>query len=354
MIGNDLAPPIILSDTLPKQLPWKELDWLHDIKGKVYFALWLRAGVANLPNGYDYYFVTYHMENFDYEWVTQQAQKIDGKIIVLNDGKDYNAFDLYPNVEFHAFYSWHYQISQILNLWNGKIDRNPQYKVSAINNRITQSKLIVFTAIMEYLQDPLVKLGTWLEPRNIHYGEKTGEAVLDTLQDIFLNKYYGTEISVDEFDHTKNNQRHNSNPYNIFLTAAALHFSLESYHYSQMLDHIRPGPHLSEKTLKCLAGGTPFIPVGQFDIYGSLRKLGMQFDYGPLDLAFDQDPGNLTRLCKLVELVKDLTNYSIDNIIEFTHESTQHNLDHVISGDFSRVCVAHNENCANHLVSKLS
>ena len=350
MIGNYFAPPTLYTSQLPNTLPWQELNWLHEIKGNTFFALWLRGEDPDLPLGHDLYFVSYHMEPLDYDWLLRQSKRISGQIIVINDGTDYNAFDKTDNIHFFTFYSWHYQLEQLQSLWTKHAKRNPVYKVSAINNRITQSKLLVFTAIMEYVKNPLVKLGTWLEEKNVHYREKTQVAELDHLQDIFFNKYYGKTIEVDEFNQSQNSQRYNSNPFSVFLTDAALHFSLESYHYSQMIDHIRPGPCLTEKTLKCLAGGTPFIPVGQFDIVNNFERLGFRFDYGPLDLSFDKDPGNLTRLKKIVNLVKTIEDYTIDDIVDFTRDPTLHNLEHVQGNNFNKICKSINEKTAENVL----
>jgi hypothetical protein len=105
---------------------------------------------------------------------------------------------------------------------------------------------------------------------------------------------------------------------------------------------VRPGPHLSEKTLKCLVAGTPFIPVGQFRTYANLRKLGLEFDYG-IDLAWDEDPGNLSRLVGIVDMIKTLADYTKEDLVEMTRASTDHNTDMIWSGEFQRHARAHNE-----------
>jgi hypothetical protein len=116
---------------------------------------------------------------------------------------------------------------------------------------------------------------------------------------------------------------------------------------------ILPGPYLTEKTFKCLLGGTAFVPVGQFDTYATLTQLGLQFDYG-LDLSFDQDPGNLTRLEKMVVLIQQLGTMSAQDIYQTTLDSTQHNRDCVINGDFGRACDREIEQTLNRLHEILS
>jgi hypothetical protein len=101
--------------------------------------------------------------------------------------------------------------------------------------------------------------------------------------------------------------------------------------YKDSKEIILPGPHLTEKTFKCLLGGTAFIPVGQFDVYCTLSKLGLKFNYN-IDISFDQDPGNLTRFVKIVNLIKTLGTMSAMDIYEATKESTEHN-QHCVSGE---------------------
>jgi hypothetical protein len=105
---------------------------------------------------------------------------------------------------------------------------------------------------------------------------------------------------------------------------------------------IRPGPHLDEKIFKCLVAGTPFIPVGQFRTYANLAKLGLEFNYG-LDLTWDEDPGNLSRLEGIVKMIRSLADYTKEDLVAMTKESTNHNTDMIWSGEFQQRARAHNE-----------
>jgi hypothetical protein len=353
---DDLAPPMIFGN-LPDKLAWAELDWLHDLPGNNFFGLWLRGFDPDLPKGYDNYILSYHMERFHWEWIREQAKNIDGRIIIINDGLPYDNFNQLPNVDFYTFHSWHFQLQQINELFPTIPEKHQRYKVSAINNRITDNKLIIFTAIMELIEDKsLVKLSEWIEPKNVNWYKETGYPMLDQLTETFRQKYEGNTILLDNFPINK--QRYNSDPFSIALTDAALHFCLETYHYSYMIDdygkYTRAGPHLSEKTLKCLLGETAFIPVSQFDVYNQLQQLGFMFDYGPLDLSFDRDPGNLSRLVKIVELCKTINIYSIEELLHYTKESSEHNREHIISEDFGNLCKQANEQTANKIITELS
>ena len=119
-----------------------------------------------------------------------------------------------------------------------------------------------------------------------------------------------------------------------------------------MGDHIRPGPFITEKTLKCLVGGHAFVPVGQFETLKWLTQLGFDFDYG-IDLSWDADPGNLSRLEKICYLIKSLSHASVRDLQQSTRKSTQHNLNHINSREFYRNCENHNQTTIDHVLSML-
>ena len=191
---DDLAPPMIFGN-LPDKLAWAELDWLHDLPGNNFFGLWLRGYDPDLPKGYDNYILSYHMERFHWEWIREQAKNINGRIIIINDGLPYDNFNQLPNVDFYTFHSWHFQLQQINELFPTIPEKHQRYKVSAINNRVTDNKLIIFTAIMELIEDKsLVKLSEWIEPKNVNWYKETGYPMLDQLTETFRQKYEGNTI----------------------------------------------------------------------------------------------------------------------------------------------------------------
>jgi hypothetical protein len=204
----------------------------------------------------------------------------------------------------------------------------------------------------------LVKLGNWLEEKIVHFRQPTGVDELDELSTTFFEKYYGQIISIDDFNNgTDNYQRINGNPWQPLYTESALHFTNESHHYSRMDTEefgsiIYPGPQYSEKTFKCLIAGTPFIPVSQFESYKYFKELGFKFDYDDIDLSWDNDSGNLTRLVSIINLIKSLASYTIQDIQEMTRHSTEHNNNHLWSGDFSRQCRLHNEQVATQVLTQ--
>ena len=328
-------------------------DKLIDLPGRGCFYLharWPSKESIDFPIGFNYYVVSFHLEHIDFDWIKRQTV---GPIIVLSDFNSYQESYL-PNVYFYRWTVWHHAIKKIQSWHGSKFEKNIKYKASAFCNRVTQSKVIMTTALAEYMgtADTLLSLSDWIEEKNVHNWQPTGQSVLDNLTEIFRSKYLGKKWSIDDFVQEQNDQRYTSDPAHPAYQQSALHFTNESFHYSLMQadgkEIVIPGPQLTEKTFKCLLGATAFIPVGQFDTYRTLIELGLKFDYN-LDISFDQDAGNLTRFVKTVDLIKKLGTMSAMDIYETTKESTQHNHDMVRGNEFFLNCERNNNNTLQQL-----
>jgi hypothetical protein len=295
----------------------------------------------DLPLGYSYYIISWHMEHINFEWL--QRQSVNAPIIVLTDLQIYDKQQWPPNVTPIRWMYWHNALDQMKQIFGTKYTKDIKYKASALCSRISQSKLLITTALLEYVnrEDLIISLSDKVLNKNVHGWQLTGNLILDELLMIFKNKYLGTVIKIDEFDPDVIYQSSVANPNQVAYQQAAIHFSNESFHYS-LMDYgngafILPGPFLTEKTFKCLLSGTAFISVGQFDVYRTLVELGMKFDYG-LDLSFDEDPGNFTRLLKIIDLIKTLNDYSADDLYAMTRNSSEFNQDLIVSGNFYQTC----------------
>lgn len=330
------------------QLP-EDLDgyqWLKELYNKnIYLALSLSGWEKekDLPNGYEYYILSFHYEQINLLWLQRQAKRLNGKLFVFHDGNFYN-YNI-DNVVFVTLYTWHYQLDKIINWHNPVIyDKSITKKVSAFCNRITESKLLIFTAIAEYIgfDNSIITLSDWLEKDNIYSPSDSVPIPIRKLSDIFFEKYYGTIYKNDKFDpEVDNNNKYTTNPNIPALQECAIHFTNESFHYSDISHHIgdyqHPGPYLTEKTLKCLISQTAFVPVGQFDTYGTLEQLGFEFNYN-FDTSFDSIIGDFTRLEAIINLIKQFANMSKEELFEGTRDSSIHNYNHIISGDFYDIC----------------
>lgn len=305
---------------------------------------------VELPNGYDYYIISYQIENINIEWLTQQRQKCNGQFIVLHPGYSYN-FQL-NNTTFITYTSLHRDLDKMISWWGvNPIPTNKKYKFSAICNRISQNKIWITTKLLETAREnSLIILNSWLELKNVHNWQPTGNARLDQLSDTYRTKYQTLELK-DNFDQKKDNiQRKNSNPYQPIYQDSALHFVNGSFHYSQMVDYIWPGPDIDEKTLKCLLAGVAFIPCAQFETYKFLQDLGLEFNYD-FDTSWDQDPGNITRFNSICQLIDDLNQYSSETLVVKTQESTEYNRNFILDKKFYNNCELLNQQSLEQLFS---
>jgi hypothetical protein len=340
-----------------EQIDFTYVECLRDLGGDVFFALWQRwpsfDARSDLPLGHELYVISFHLEPLDIDWLLIQSGRLGVPVIVLSDS-EHEDFPWPDNVHQYQYYHWHHQIDTIKRWFPTQVSKNINYKASAFCNRITQSKLWIFTALVEYLGDDhcLLKLDDWLEEKNVHHREHTGQKELDNLADMFWKKYWGQKYKIDSFDNiTQNHQSFTADPLSRAYRESAINFTNESFHYSLMDDHIVPGPFLTEKTLKCLVGGTAFVPVGQYNTYGSLGKLGLKFEYG-FDLSWDNDPGNLTRMRSIVDFIRQMSKYTAQELFEITAVSTVYNKDMVWSGEFRQRCQIHNDLISNTILSR--
>lgn len=322
--------------------------WMQPISNRkdIYCSLWSSWGTPDLPDGYDYYIVTYHIETIDLPWLKKQANAFKGKIVVVFPGNSYGLH--VDGIEFIGYIELHNDLNKMIE-WFGVNEStvNKKYKFSTVCNRVSQSKVWTTTQILESDPNSLVLLNPdWIENKNVHNWQLTENQYLDNLTKIFQEKYINTKLS-DGFDNTKdNNQRTNSNPWQPLYTDTALHIVAGSFHYSFMMEdgipYIYPGPDIDEKTLKCLLAGVPFLPGMQFEVYKYLEQFGLRFDYA-FDTSFDDDQGNLTRFEKLCRLIEELSSWSIDEITSATQEATAHNKQYIINGEFAKQCNVYNQ-----------
>jgi hypothetical protein len=204
----------------------------------------------------------------------------------------------------------------------------------------------------------LIVLNSWLEEKNVHGWQMTGNAVLDTLTQIFRDQYVGQQIKIDNFDNQlDNNQFITGNPWQPLYQDCAVHFTNESFHYSNMYQdgqtYVWPGPFLTEKTLKCLLGGTAFVPVGQFETYKTLTNLGLKFEYG-FDISWDLDSGNLSRAESIINLIDQLSRLDIDQLMQVTQNSSKYNQDWITSGNFFKQCQEKNSITIEKIITLLT
>jgi hypothetical protein len=354
-MSKQMLVPLPIEGTQDTVSSFPGYEWIKKLPNKkIYFALFQRWPNQRLPTGYDLYIVSFHLEVVDIAWLKQQ--QVTGPIIVLADGQSYNFKIL--GVHFFPFFYWHYQLQKMQEWFGVKEKLKPTYKFSAVCNRISQNKVWITTKLLETARDSsLIVLNSWFEEKNVHGWHATGNAKLDQLTQLFRDKYFGQKIKIDDFDNaTQNFHKITGNPWQPLYQDCAVHFTNESFNHSSMIEneeqYIWPGPFITEKTLKCLLGGTAFIPVGQFETYQTLQNLGLQFDYN-FDTTWDLDPGNLSRAESIINLIDDLNQYSPTELASKTWDSSRHNQNHILNGDFCKHCQTINLNTIDKIYTIL-
>lgn len=351
---QNMLVPMPVSGTKSTLPVYQEYEWISKLPDKKIFLALFQRHADQLPYGYDYYIVSFHLEVVDLDWL--RRQNVSGQIIVLFDGNHYDCN--LPNVEFIPYFYWHRQLARIIEWFGIQPKSSPQYKFSAVCNRITQSKVWITTKLLESAgDDSLIILANWLEIKNVHGWQPTGNHVLDSLSQIFIEKYQGHEIKIDQFDNSQHNvQNYTANPWQPLYQNCAINFTNESFHYSHMQEkeqyYVWPGPFITEKTLKCLAGASAFVPVGQFQTYHTLQDLGFVFDYG-FGIDWDLDAGNLSRCQKIIELIDQLNQFSAEQLASMTQDSNMYNQNHIVTGNFGKLCRQRNEQAVEQIFSKI-
>lgn len=319
--------------------------WLANLKNTNTFVH-LSAGWTNKhwpqdPDpGFDHYVLSGDsgMEG----WAEHVADLYDRTVCVIDLPEVYQN-SVNPLVQYVPNTYYHRQISRLMEFTDDPMQKNIVYKASALTSRITQSKVIIFSALQKYLgSDCVFSLGNRFESSNVHHWQLTGDQDLDSLTTYFRDNWLSCTLKLPDDDSNYLSVKNSA------YSESALNFTQESFHYSLMYDEtknnkrILSGPFLTEKTFKCLLSQTAFVPVGQFRSYQWLESMGMKFDYG-LDLSFDDDPGNISRLNKLVKLIKDLEKYTAKDLFEMAEVSTLHNYFNITSKEFFDRCEKSNQ-----------
>jgi len=341
----------------------EEFTWLQNLGDRSYCALYQNwtSTQQNLPIGYDLYVVSFYHEAINLEWVRQQSSLLDVPIIVLSDGNWYD--QSIPNVHFYKYYYWHRQIEKLLE-WYPLVVKTKKItkKFSSLCYRVGLNKALVSAILLDKIsdQDIEISFGNWTSDDVVEY-KYTGWPKIDHYVKYFRDNLQGTQRSLDLSPEKLLNSIHTyqqllASDYDIpAYQNTALNFTNESFFCSLMesngLKYIHPGPFITEKTLKCLISGTAFISTGQFETYQSLGNLGLEFNYD-FDLSWDQDPGNLSRLTAILDLIDALSHYRAQDLYDMTIDSTIYNQQQVINGTFDHLCRVHNNASRTRLLEK--
>jgi hypothetical protein len=325
-----------------KVLYW--YPWLSDLRNTDTFvhlsANWGTNGSwpSNPDPGYQYYILS--GDSGMPGWAEYVANLYNCPIFLISLPEVYTP-STHKQVSYVPNTYYHKQILKLKESIKLISKKNIKYKASALTSRLTQSKIVIFSALYRQLNTAGVfSLNNTFELKNVHNWQTSGNKEIDELVDYFYNHCLGKNIRLPDDDGNSFSTNNSA-----FLNSA-FNFTQESFHYSYMINGdkecIYPGPFLTEKTFKCLLSKTAFIPVGQYRSYRWLESMGMLFDYN-LNLEFDDDPGNLTRLNKLIKLIYDIDKFSAEDLYDMSRSSTEHNYHLIDSGKFFDCCERSNQ-----------
>jgi hypothetical protein len=311
--GWDFLKPLI-----GKKVFWASVDW--------------QTQHHDLPNGYEFYLVKTEGPNID--WIEKQANLVDGKIIFMCLPSDYNRYSGHKKIIFLPCVEWHYQFDAMLSMFGPKVSKNIKKKISILTNRLTYSKAVAAAAVLDSFpkSDVFYSLHNWIELKNVHQWQDTGNACINRYKNLFLENFDQWKYRPDPHLSTEDISVVHDYHYPAFQECA-LNVTNESWNYSLRHSTLLPGPFITEKTLKCLLGETAFVANGQFDTYNTLQQFGFEFNYG-LDLSYDSDQGDLTRLEGLIDVIKLVKEHSADDLFCQSRQSCVHNKEWIVSGDF--------------------
>jgi hypothetical protein len=233
----------------------------------------------DLPISADKYFLTFHTEQLDDDWVIRQALRVYPKpIMLLNDCNIVNNPQWPDNIIFVRWITWHQQLEFLSNYYG--VNHNPTlptHQLSSLSFRHSQYKKFITAWLLKNIELKKLIL-TWHGhvASNSHVHKHPSWATwLDNLeipnnQPTFINWS-------DNFNFLNNSPLHNGNWRQKPYIDALVNLTNETFNYSQSIkdgqSYMYPGPYLSEKTYKPLLAGRPFVAIGQYQTLKTLTEL---------------------------------------------------------------------------------
>lgn len=325
------------------------LRQIYDIDRRqrdVFFGVNLIWPNFDLDLGHSAYFLSWHTEQMDVHWLKKQALRVYPRPVLVVSDTLVDDHKFWPdNIRFARYVTWHQQIQKLTDLY-GICDQPtvPKYKISSLSFRVSQYKRFITSYLLENFKhdDLMLTYHGWLGKEDDNHDHPRGLSWLDALKEfnspVFVN--FNDNYSLD-----RNSPLENGDWQADCYQQALFNLTNESFHYTRTeIDgqpFLYPRPYITEKTWKPIVAGRPFISVGQAGVYHEFEKFGMRFDYG-IDLSFDRDDGDLTRIKKIFDTLSQINVLSIDDLFQSTIDSVDHNLDIIKYGVFSDMCRSHN------------
>jgi len=319
-------------------------SWLCDLKlGRAFglFGLDLihETLVDSFPKGYDTYIITPGTEYVDWQWLNSFCKRVpDSQVIIV--GPYTHTLFAEPNLRIITFDVWPYNLKFYLDEYQqtdvNYLNRN--YKISSLANRVSQFRSYI-NAYLHKTWNEQDYIMSWRKvvgkQEDLYLLNNTGNDKIDHLIDYLRTNLWDLTIKPDEtfLNRPLNNLDYNWSAYTDCVINCSNESVNNSYQCADGIEHIQPGPFLTEKTYKTLLSGTALLAVGQYQTYSYLESQGFQFDY-PWDRSYDNIPGDIDRIAKVIDTLESIKKISCEDCNQLTLKSRQYNREHIFSGDY--------------------
>jgi hypothetical protein len=330
----------LLQSFINKDVYWHSREWQEQ---------------DDLPRGHRAYLIK--TENADLDWICQQAARISAPMFILNGlVNDYGAVDHLSNVSWLPWIEWHYQIESMLRDYDAKVTKRITKKISCLSNISRPHRMISTAAVDLYFgQDSMI---TWhgrcyrpTDDQQAATGHPEFDRWIDRWRSMDLPRLGPDAFTVNVANDVTFQRLIHDFHHDAYQTCAFNVTNECDYHSAKVVagrQITMPGPWLTEKTLKCLVGETAFIANGNRQTYSTLESLGFVFDYGQ-DLAYDQIPGDLDRVCAMTKVLANISQHDAADLFNRTRSSCLHNKQHLMSRQFWKICENINEQTVQHI-----
>jgi hypothetical protein len=288
--------------------------------GADFFGINLHWPQFSLPTNYCRYFLSFHTEYIDVNWIVAQARLVYPKPILLVSDFEFSDTSIFlDNVTVVHFITIDNQLTTALHL-NGMVPPGhavPKFKLSSLSFRVSQYKKFITAYLLKTFpkEDMILTYHNNLgKQEDLH-----GHPSVDYLDQLTFN-FGKTLINFDDnFSTDCNFPIGNLNYKSAAFQDALINLTNESFHYSNTIfegkDFKNPGPYITEKTFKPLLASRPFLAVGQAGTYRYLNHLGFKTDFG-FNSAYDDDSRDLTRIKGIFDAIDDIACTPIAELYE--------------------------------------
>lgn len=290
---------------------------------------------------YDKFVLSFHTEFFEHNILIDFfSTHPDKKFLLISDWKYYD--NIFPsNVQTVTWVTLHTQADLIVKTYGVCENKSPSKRLSSLAYRHEFHKAAVTAYMLSHTKDSDRVLSWWDVKYRYPYYLEEDYYIDPEIAKYVLGDSFQTlaPITLDEFD---NQPLANSQWRHPAYLDCVLNLSNESVFNSSCELGRLPGPYLTDKTWKVLLSGTGLLPVGQAGTLGHLRSLGLEFDY-QIDLSYDSLVPEYDRILGIFRTIDSVLQRPVDQLYRDVRDSTAHNINHLVNGEFKKSCRIHND-----------